>query len=150
MLKWIDLPGRTITTDPTYTSSTVLFFLLARIWENSMLPISFFYALADKGCKKKCAGNWLHFVCLPNRQRTLSKLLTELRCRNVVNNHQLSVQKTCMQRVLYIFQLSFHFAFHRWWLGVEFFVHFFFLFVVVVPLKCGLQKLILHFFAAFF
>ncbi len=60
---------------------------------------------------------------LPDQQRTLSKLPTELRCRHFVNKHRLSTQigarcaKTCMQYVCNIFQLSFHFAYHRWWLG---------------------------------
>ncbi len=43
--------------------------------------------------------------CQPNQQRTLSKLPTELRCRNFVNKHQLSIQgstkraKTCLHCV---------------------------------------------------
>ncbi len=41
----------------------------------------------------------------PNQQRTLNKVLSELRCRNFVNNHRLSIQisakraKMCMQCV---------------------------------------------------
>ncbi len=41
----------------------------------------------------------------PNQQHILNKLPTDLRCRNFVNNHRLSMQigakyaKTCMQRV---------------------------------------------------
>ena len=60
---------------------------------------------------------------LPNQQRTVNKLPPELQCRKFVNNHRLSIQigakraKTCMQ--WYIFQLSFPFAYHRWWLGTK-------------------------------
>ncbi len=32
------------------------------------------------------------FLLLPSQQRTLNKLPPELRCRNFVNNHQLSIQ----------------------------------------------------------
>ncbi len=45
------------------------------------------------------------YVPLPNQQRTFNKLPTELRCRNIVNTHRLSVQigakcaKTCMHSV---------------------------------------------------
>ncbi len=59
----------------------------------------------------------------PNQQRTLNNLPNELRCRNFVTKHQLSIlqigtkrAKTCTCNV-YIFQLSFHFGCHRWWLG---------------------------------
>ncbi len=65
-----------------------------------------------------------HLVVPPNQQRTLNKLPTELRCRIFFTKHRLSMQigakraKTCRQQVLYTtFQLSFHFAYHRWWLG---------------------------------
>ncbi len=62
------------------------------------------------------------FTRLPNRQRTLNKLRTELRCTNFVDEHRLSIQigaKRAEKRVcnVYVFQLSFHFAYHRWWLG---------------------------------
>ncbi len=59
---------------------------------------------------------------LPNQQRTLNKLPTELRCRNFANNHRLGAQicakraKTCVQSV-YVLRTSFHFACHRRWLG---------------------------------
>ena len=73
---------------------------------------------------------WNHpppFCCpkffLPNQQRTLDKLPTELRCRNFVSKHPTEYtnqRQTCKNvhaMCTYIFQLSFHFAFHRWWLG---------------------------------
>ena len=50
-------------------------------------------------------ANLLGHILLPNQQRTLHKLPTELRCRNFVRKHRLSVQigaeraKTCTQRV---------------------------------------------------
>ncbi len=58
----------------------------------------------------------------PNQQRTLNKLPTELRCRNFVVKHRLSMQiggQACKRRVrnVYACQPSFHFAYHRWWLG---------------------------------
>ncbi len=58
----------------------------------------------------------------PNQQRTLNKLPTELRCRNFdkyapteLTNRVPDLQKRVGN--VYIFQLSFHFACHRWWLG---------------------------------
>ena len=62
---------------------------------------------------------------LPNQQRTLNKLPTELQCRTFVNKHRLSLQiwcQTCKRMCLHamcstILQLNFHFAYHRWWLG---------------------------------
>ncbi len=50
---------------------------------------------------------------MPNQQRTLNKLPPELRCRNLVNKHRLSIQvgaeraKTCMQRVYILTELPF-------------------------------------------
>ncbi len=63
---------------------------------------------------------------VPNQRRTLNKLPTELWCTSFVNKHRPSMHKSApnMQKrvrnvyVLYnIFQLSFHFAYHRCWLG---------------------------------
>ena len=57
--------------------------------------------------EKEKKGNSRDVLSLPNQQRTLNKLLTELRCRNFVNRHRLSLQicikraKTCMQCVTY-------------------------------------------------
>ncbi len=61
-------------------------------------------------------------VSSPNQQRTLHKLPPELRRRNFVSKHRLSIQKRCQMRKkcvrnVYIFRLSSHFARHRWWLG---------------------------------
>ena len=56
----------------------------------------------------------------PNQQRTLNKLPTELRRRSFVAKHQLSMQigtKRAKMCNVYMFRLSFHFAYHRWWLG---------------------------------
>ena len=55
---------------------------------------------------------------MPNQQRTPNKLPTELRCRNFVNKHRLSLQMCTYALCIYI-QLSFHFAYHRWWLGAR-------------------------------
>ena len=54
-----------------------------------------------------------HFTA-PNQQRTLNKLPTELRCRDFVNNHRLSMQNrepNVRKRAcdVYVFQPSFHF-----------------------------------------
>ena len=65
----------------------------------------------------------LLLLLLADQQRTFNKLLPELRCRNFVNKHRLSIQidakhaKTCMQCVYGIFQLSFYFVYHHWRLG---------------------------------
>ncbi len=60
-------------------------------------------------------------LLLPNQQRTLNKLPSELRCRNFVNKHRLNIQIAAkrQKRVcnVYVFQLSFHSAYHHWWLG---------------------------------
>ncbi len=59
----------------------------------------------------------------PTNNATLNKLPTELQCKNFDNKHRLRMlisakrTKTCMHYVRYIFQLSFHSAYHRWWLG---------------------------------
>ena len=58
----------------------------------------------------------------PNQQCTLNKLPPELRCRNFVDKHRLSMQIStwrAKKRIhsVYMFQLSFHFARHRCWLG---------------------------------
>ena len=58
----------------------------------------------------------------PNQQRTLNKLPTDLRCRNCVNKastQHTNLRQTCKNRVcnVYIFQLSFRFAYYGWWLG---------------------------------
>ncbi len=62
---------------------------------------------------------------LPNQQqrRTLNKLPAELRRRNFVAKHRPSMQvgaQTCKKRAcnVYIFRPSFHFAYHRCWLGL--------------------------------
>ncbi len=72
-------------------------------------------------CNSFCTLELLH---VPNQQRTLNELPTELRCQKFVNKHRLSSKKigakcvkTCMQCVYTVFQLSLHFAYHRWWLG---------------------------------
>ncbi len=50
---------------------------------------------------------------VPNQQRTHNKLPTELRCRNFVNKHRLSIRsgakqaKTCVQRVHILTELPF-------------------------------------------
>ncbi len=66
------------------------------------------------------AYGWWHVA--PNQQRTLSKLPTELRRRNFVNKRRLSMQigtQTCENTcaTCTVFRLSFHFAYHRCWLG---------------------------------
>ena len=60
----------------------------------------------------------------PNQQRTLNKFLTELRCRKFCQeaptehtNRAPNVQKHVCN--VYVFQLSFHFAHLRWWLGTH-------------------------------
>ncbi len=61
-------------------------------------------------------------LCVPNQQHTLNKLPAELRCRNCINKHQLSMQvgakraKNCACNV-YLFQLGFRFTYHSWWLS---------------------------------
>ncbi len=75
-------------------------------------------------------------LCLPNQERTLNKLSTELRCRNFVAEHRLSMQvgaQTCKNVAcdVYVFQLSFRFACHRWWLGKNCIAHSFHALVVV-------------------
>ena len=64
------------------------------------------------------------WIYIPNQQRTLNKLPTELRSRNFVDKHRLGITnqpQTCKNLYAkYIFQLSFHFAYHRWWLGTLF------------------------------
>ena len=62
----------------------------------------------------------------PSQQQTLNKLPTELRGRNFVSKHRLSMQsrrRTCKKKTrvrnVCVFRLSFHFACHRWWLGVH-------------------------------
>ena len=57
----------------------------------------------------------------PNQQRTL-KLPTELQHKKFVNKHRLSRHKSApnVQKrvcIVYMFQLSFHFAYDHWWLG---------------------------------
>ncbi len=54
-------------------------------------------------------------INLPNQQRTLNKLPTELRRRNFVDEHRLSMQNWCpnMQKracTVHVLQLSFHFC----------------------------------------
>ncbi len=59
-------------------------------------------------------------VYITNQQRNLNKLPTELQYRNFVGKHRLSMQigaLYCLRNVYYIFWLSFHFAYRRWWLG---------------------------------
>ncbi len=62
------------------------------------------------------------FVCLPNRQRTLNKLLTELWCNfflvstNWAYKSTAKRAKTCMHCVQHI-PTEIHFAYHHWWLG---------------------------------
>ena len=54
--------------------------------------------------------------CMPDQQRTLNKLPTDLRCRNFVGKHRLSTQNRCWTckkkraRNVYVFRLSFHFC----------------------------------------
>ncbi len=70
------------------------------------------------------SNNSLCSVLQPNQQRTLNKPLTELRCRNFVDKHRLSMQigaQMCknVYAMSYVFRLSFCFACHRWWLGTS-------------------------------
>ncbi len=89
--------------------------------------------------------HYLHRV--PNQQRTLNKLPTELGCRNLVHKHRLSTQigakraTTCLQRAYILKELPFCIpplvvgsaclelqlddiltelpsTYHRWWLGL--------------------------------
>ena len=55
---------------------------------------------------------------VPNQQRTLNELPTELRYRNFVTKHT-NRRQTCKKFVcnVHVLQLNFHFACHRWWLG---------------------------------
>ncbi len=59
----------------------------------------------------------------PNQQRTLNKLPTELRCRNflISTDWECKLMPNVQKHVrnVYIFQLSFHFTCHRWWLGTS-------------------------------
>ncbi len=98
-----------------------------RIWKKI---VQYFYSLSDEEKEReresfavKCLWRWellimfhffLWFFYLPNRQRTLNKLPTELRLKNFVNKHRLSIQnrrQTCKNRLcnVYMFRLSFHF-----------------------------------------
>ncbi len=59
---------------------------------------------------------------LPTNNVLLNKLPPELRGRNLVSKHRVSIRigaQTCEKHVcnVYIFRLSFHFAYQRWWLG---------------------------------
>ncbi len=70
------------------------------------------------GCHHR-HGCW---ILLPDQQRNLNKLPTELRCRNFVNKHRLIIQIGAKRATtgvcnVYVFRLSFHFACHHWWLG---------------------------------
>ncbi len=74
----------------------------------------FFSSLKKRGCKrvrrdkeknKRKKGEEQEEEEVPNQQRILNKVPTELRCRNFVNNHRLSIQisikhgKACVQCV---------------------------------------------------
>ena len=68
-------------------------------------------------------GKLRHQTCPTNNRDTLSKLPTELRCRNfsliIADRACKSVAKNVQKRVCigYMFRPSFYFAHHRWWLG---------------------------------
>ncbi len=90
--------------------------LFIRPWANSIF--------LDMVSSRQGFSSWGTRHPLPNQQRTLNKLPTELRCRNFVTKHRLEHTNRYqnVQRLVcnvYMFRLSFHFAFHRWRLGVE-------------------------------
>ena len=59
---------------------------------------------------------------LPNQQRTLNKLPTEVRCRSTDWAYK-SVQRCKNVHATFTCQLRFHFACRRWWLGSSFLPH---------------------------
>ena len=105
-------------------------YLLSTSSTNSSFPCSFVFLLLDSTAYQ---GSTILLpvlsaafeLSLPNQQRALTKLSTKLRCRNLVNKCQWCIQvgtkrarsacNVCVSR------LSFHFAYHRWWLGMYFF-----------------------------
>ncbi len=109
---------------------------LRKITSNALSPLFLFLSLSlslslSPSLQKR---HLLYFVVfklvfllfmppLPNQQHTLNKLPPQLQCRNVVKvtKHQLSLQigaKSANAHILYIFQLTLHFAYYRWWLGM--------------------------------
>ena len=98
----------TLVNNLSFTYHFLLF--VWNIWENGR---PFFFP--GRLIRWATWGGTFFCVCaVPNQQRTLNKLPPELRCRNFVTKHRLSMQ-IGTKGVWNVYM--FHFACHRWWLG---------------------------------
>ncbi len=93
----------------TEKSQKSFFFHVDFCFAESLICINFVSQAGEK--------NQRFFCCVPNQQRTPTKLLTELQCRNFVDKHRPGITNrspNVQKRVgnAHLFRLSFHFAQH--------------------------------------